>query len=73
MKYQMLVKDSPFKLSITARYYTNSPCDCSQYTRIFSRGTLNCMDVLSMQFKVLRKIVLVYWPQSHWIFVILYF
>ena len=30
----------------TAGYYTNIPCDCGQYTRIFSRGTLNCMDVL---------------------------
>ena len=28
------------------RYYTNIPCVCGQYTRIFSRGTLNCMDVL---------------------------
>jgi hypothetical protein len=27
------------------RYYANIPCDC-QYTRIFSRGTLNCLDVL---------------------------
>ena len=26
--------------------YTNIPCDCGQYTRIFSRDTLNCMDVL---------------------------
>ena len=24
----------------------NIPCDCRQYTIIFSRGTLNCMDVL---------------------------
>ena len=28
------------------QYYTNIPCDCGQYTRIFSRGTLNYMDVL---------------------------
>jgi hypothetical protein len=45
-----------YLISITARqfqtytlyiiYYTNIPCDCDQYTRIFSRGTLNCMDVL---------------------------
>ena len=27
-------------------YYTNSPCDCGQYTIIFSLGTLNCMDVV---------------------------
>jgi hypothetical protein len=32
--------------SHTHIYYTNIPCDCGQYTRIFSRGTLNCMDVL---------------------------
>jgi hypothetical protein len=25
---------------------TNTPCDCGQYTRIFSQGTLNCMDVV---------------------------
>jgi hypothetical protein len=29
---------------LVMRDYTNIPCD--QYTRIFSRGTLNCMDVL---------------------------
>ena len=27
-------------------YYANIPCDCGPYTRRFSRGTLNCMDVL---------------------------
>ena len=33
-----------FKTKI--EYYTNIPCDCGRYTRIFSRGTNNCMDVL---------------------------
>jgi hypothetical protein len=28
------------------KHYTNIPCGCGQYTRIFFRGTLNCMDVL---------------------------
>ena len=27
-------------------YYTNIPCDGGQYTRIFSRGTLNSIDAL---------------------------
>jgi len=30
----------------TDYYYTNIPYDCGQYTIIFSRATLNCMDVL---------------------------
>jgi hypothetical protein len=35
-----------FSTPSALQYYTNIPCDCGQYTRIFSRGTLNCMDVL---------------------------
>ena len=54
-------------------YYTSIPCDCGQYTRIFSRGALNCMGLLyifrqyntSMQFKGPRENVLVYLRQSH--------
>jgi hypothetical protein len=31
---------------IFSKYYTNIPCHYGQYTRIFSQGTLNYMDVL---------------------------
>jgi hypothetical protein len=33
-----------------SNYFINIPCDCGQYTRIFSRGTLNCIDVLYCRF-----------------------
>ena len=36
-----------------SNYFINIPCDCGQYTRIFSRGTLNCMDVLHRIFVIL--------------------
>jgi hypothetical protein len=67
-------------------YYANISCDCGQYTRIYSRGTLNCMDVLYFPTPTAEsnithpcnsryrgEYVLVYLPQLHRIFAILYF
>jgi hypothetical protein len=33
-------------MAVPLEYYANIPFACGQYTRIFSRGALNCMDVL---------------------------
>ena len=42
-------------------YYTNIPCDCGQYTGIFSRGTLNCMDVLGCERFYLCRLFTIDW------------
>ena len=76
-----------FKL-IKIHRYANIPCDCGQYTRIFSWGTctLNCMDALYFPTPTAEgnlihpcnsryrgKMFLCIDHQSHRIFVILYF
>ena len=67
------------------KYYINIPCDCGQYTRIFSRDTLNGMDVLYCLTPMAegnithpchsryRGKMFLYIDKSHRIFAILYF